>query len=233
MELEHEIRITGLECNISLLEGVPFVNNMVIEDPEYGTLFIDVFGDERFCLKLRQLIGNHPNQEKLKSKRVKLEAVTSIGSGPLILLFISGSLGCWKVLFPTGEELASRLLGTKVEICCHKRRIILYAWLRKEKDKWMPMCEKLEKAVGGRRLIGQMNEACEDMIAFVRELRSGTGEPEPRKMAVFLEEMMEKECNEEGQLRDLEKEARTMAFEIDSFLMKLMNEHPAHRHLFK
>nr|GEU34194.1 protein kinase superfamily protein [Tanacetum cinerariifolium] len=28
--------------------------------------------NQRFCLKLRGLIGNHPNQEKLKSKRVKL-----------------------------------------------------------------------------------------------------------------------------------------------------------------
>ncbi|GJW65511.1 hypothetical protein Tco_0117395 [Tanacetum coccineum] len=107
MELEPEIRIPGLECNKSLPEGVPFVNNMVIEEPEYEMFFIDVFGDvalqrmndihkvdieslltylvmasnittsknQRFCLKLRQLIGNHPNQEKLKSKKVKLEAL--------------------------------------------------------------------------------------------------------------------------------------------------------------
>ncbi|GKA06841.1 hypothetical protein Tco_0686065 [Tanacetum coccineum] len=107
MELEPEIRIPGLECNRSLLEGVPFVNNMVIEEPEYVMFFIDVFGDEaferlneihkvdietlltylvmasnittpenqRFCLKLRKLIGSHPNQDKLKSKKVKLESV--------------------------------------------------------------------------------------------------------------------------------------------------------------
>ncbi|GKG42514.1 hypothetical protein Tco_0476812, partial [Tanacetum coccineum] len=100
MELEPKIRIPSLECNRSLLEGVPFVNNIVIEEPEYGMFFIDVFGDEafqrindihkvdieslltylvmasnittpknqRFYLKLRQLIGNHPDQEKLKSK---------------------------------------------------------------------------------------------------------------------------------------------------------------------
>ncbi|GKG63215.1 hypothetical protein Tco_0638862, partial [Tanacetum coccineum] len=48
MELELKIRIPGLECNRSLLEGVPFVNNMVIEEPEYGLFFIDVFGDEAF-----------------------------------------------------------------------------------------------------------------------------------------------------------------------------------------
>ncbi|GJS50217.1 hypothetical protein Tco_0600338 [Tanacetum coccineum] len=71
-ELEHEARIPGLECNRSLHEGVPFVNNMVIEEPDYGMFFIDVFGDE---LKLRKLIGSHPDQDKLKSKKVKLESV--------------------------------------------------------------------------------------------------------------------------------------------------------------
>ncbi|GJU81713.1 hypothetical protein Tco_1284078 [Tanacetum coccineum] len=35
-ELEHKARIPGLECNRSLHEGVPFVNNMVIEEPDYG-----------------------------------------------------------------------------------------------------------------------------------------------------------------------------------------------------
>ncbi|GKA28282.1 hypothetical protein Tco_0714450 [Tanacetum coccineum] len=48
MELEPEIRVPGLECNKSLPEGVPFINNMVIEEPEYGIFFIDVFGDEAF-----------------------------------------------------------------------------------------------------------------------------------------------------------------------------------------
>nr|GEV10652.1 hypothetical protein [Tanacetum cinerariifolium] len=91
----------------SLPESVPFVNNMVIEDPEYGRLFINIFGDEafqrmndihkvdvetlltylvmasnvttpkntRFCLKLRKLMESHPDQEKLKSKKVKLESI--------------------------------------------------------------------------------------------------------------------------------------------------------------
>ncbi|GKA53218.1 retrovirus-related pol polyprotein from transposon TNT 1-94 [Tanacetum coccineum] len=48
MKLEPEIRIPGLECNRSLPEGVSFVNNMVIEEPEYGMSFIDIFGDEAF-----------------------------------------------------------------------------------------------------------------------------------------------------------------------------------------
>ncbi|GJZ67903.1 hypothetical protein Tco_0631143 [Tanacetum coccineum] len=48
MELEPEIKVHGLECNRSLLEGVPFVNNMVIEEPEYGIFFTDVFSDQAF-----------------------------------------------------------------------------------------------------------------------------------------------------------------------------------------
>nr|GFA16373.1 homeodomain-containing protein [Tanacetum cinerariifolium] len=48
MELEPKIRISPLECNISLPEDVPFFNYMVIEEPKYGIYFIDVFGDECF-----------------------------------------------------------------------------------------------------------------------------------------------------------------------------------------
>ncbi|GKA54438.1 hypothetical protein Tco_0753387 [Tanacetum coccineum] len=107
MELEPEVKVPGLDCDRSLPEGVPFVNNMVIEEPEYGIFFTNVFGDQafqrwndihkvgvdslvsylvmalmfktqenaRFSLKLRKLIVEHPDQEKLKSKRVKLEAL--------------------------------------------------------------------------------------------------------------------------------------------------------------
>ncbi|GKC08794.1 hypothetical protein Tco_1000404 [Tanacetum coccineum] len=106
-ELELEVRIPGLECNRSLLEGVQFVINQVIEHPKNGIFFIDVFDDEafqrisnihkvdvdtllsymmmasnintpenqRFCAVMRSLIDSHPDKEKLKSKRVKLEAV--------------------------------------------------------------------------------------------------------------------------------------------------------------
>nr|GEV27364.1 reverse transcriptase domain-containing protein [Tanacetum cinerariifolium] len=101
MRLDPELRIPALECNMSLPEGVLFIYNVVIEEPEYGMFFIDVFGDEtiqrtndinkvgvdtlitylvmalnitthenqRFFLKLRKLIADHPEQEKLKSKK--------------------------------------------------------------------------------------------------------------------------------------------------------------------
>nr|GEY22954.1 hypothetical protein [Tanacetum cinerariifolium] len=57
-------------------------------------------------------------------------------------------------------------------------------------------------------LVGQMNEACSDRIAFVQELRSAAGDTMPAKTVLFLERMMDKEGNKECQLRDLEKEAR-------------------------
>nr|GFB09556.1 hypothetical protein [Tanacetum cinerariifolium] len=105
--MESEVKVPGLECNRSLPEGIPFVNNMVIEEPKYRIFFVDVFGDHAFqrwndihkvgvdslvsylvmasmvktgenaifSLKLRKLIVDHLDQEKLKSKKVKLEAL--------------------------------------------------------------------------------------------------------------------------------------------------------------
>ncbi|GJT48957.1 hypothetical protein Tco_0975114 [Tanacetum coccineum] len=80
MELEPEVKVPGIECNRSLPEGVPLVNNMVIEEPEYGIFFTNVFGDHAFqrwddIHKLRKLIADRLDQEKLKSKKVKLEAL--------------------------------------------------------------------------------------------------------------------------------------------------------------
>ncbi|GKE80427.1 hypothetical protein Tco_1550427, partial [Tanacetum coccineum] len=95
MELKPEVRILRLECNRALPENVPFVSNMVIEEPEYEIFFTDEFGDqafqkwsdidkvgmealvsylvaafmvkspenERFSMKLRKLIAEHPDQE--------------------------------------------------------------------------------------------------------------------------------------------------------------------------
>ncbi|GKA20038.1 hypothetical protein Tco_0699953 [Tanacetum coccineum] len=48
IELEPEIKVPRLECNRSLPEGIPFVNNMVIEELGYGIFFTNVFGDQAF-----------------------------------------------------------------------------------------------------------------------------------------------------------------------------------------
>ncbi|GJT99238.1 hypothetical protein Tco_1094756 [Tanacetum coccineum] len=75
MEQELEVKVHGLDCNRSLPEGISFVNYMVIEEPEYGIFFIDTEENARFSLKLRKMIADHPDQDKLKSKKVKLEAL--------------------------------------------------------------------------------------------------------------------------------------------------------------
>ncbi|GJT09116.1 hypothetical protein Tco_0843578 [Tanacetum coccineum] len=74
MELEPEIKVPRLECNRSLPEGVPFVNNMSLKNLMMA-LTIKTPKNARFCLKLKKLIAERPDQEKLKSKKVKLEAV--------------------------------------------------------------------------------------------------------------------------------------------------------------
>nr|GEV42963.1 retrovirus-related Pol polyprotein from transposon TNT 1-94 [Tanacetum cinerariifolium] len=48
MELEFEIKLPRLECNRIIPDGIPFVNNMVIEEPEYAIFFTEVFGDQAF-----------------------------------------------------------------------------------------------------------------------------------------------------------------------------------------
>ncbi|GJU19939.1 hypothetical protein Tco_1153281 [Tanacetum coccineum] len=94
---------------------------------------------------------------------------------------------------------------------------------------WMPMCEKLEKAVDGRNWLDMMIVYCKE---FADELQDFADRAVSATTAVFLEKMMNKEGNREWQLRDLEKEAREMNFEIDSFLLKLMDEEPSHRRIF-
>nr|GEV07483.1 copia protein [Tanacetum cinerariifolium] len=107
LELEPKVRIAGLECNRSVPEGIQFINNKVIETPDYEIFFINAFGNEdfqriidihkaevksllgymvmagnvstqenqRFCMLIREMIDEHPDKDKLKSKRVKLEEV--------------------------------------------------------------------------------------------------------------------------------------------------------------
>ncbi|GJS99325.1 putative reverse transcriptase domain-containing protein [Tanacetum coccineum] len=79
MELEPEVKVPGLECNRGLPEGIPFVNNMVGIDSLVSYLvmasMVKTEENARFSLKLRKLIANHPDQDKLKSKKVKLEAL--------------------------------------------------------------------------------------------------------------------------------------------------------------
>ncbi|GJZ40452.1 hypothetical protein Tco_0587015 [Tanacetum coccineum] len=48
LKKEEETHGTGLECNRSHPDGVPFVNNMVIKEPEYRIFFTGVLGNQAF-----------------------------------------------------------------------------------------------------------------------------------------------------------------------------------------
>ncbi|GKC34101.1 hypothetical protein Tco_1046485, partial [Tanacetum coccineum] len=72
MELEPLVKVPRLECNRSLPEGVG-VDSLV----SYLVMALMVKTEEnvRFSLKLRKMIADHLDQDKLKSKNVKLEAL--------------------------------------------------------------------------------------------------------------------------------------------------------------
>ncbi|GJU33013.1 hypothetical protein Tco_1176602 [Tanacetum coccineum] len=77
MELEPEVKVPGLECNKSLPEGDDI--HMVGIDSLVSYLvmasMVKTKENARFSLKLRKMIVDHPDHDKLKSKKVKLEAL--------------------------------------------------------------------------------------------------------------------------------------------------------------
>nr|GEY00269.1 hypothetical protein [Tanacetum cinerariifolium] len=75
-----------------------------------------------------------------------------------------------------------------------------------------------------RGLVEDINKAGLDRRAFVRELRCVSGETVPAKVAVFLEEMMNKEDSMELELCNLEREAKERVCEIKFFVGKLMRD---------
>ncbi|GJZ41362.1 hypothetical protein Tco_0588248 [Tanacetum coccineum] len=113
----------------------------------------------------------------------------------------------------------------------------------------LPMCAELEMAAGSREWLNMMVLYCrksasedrevalhfnrlrgdrivsfEDRMAFVHELESVMGVSVVAKTAVFLKETMEKEDSGDYHLENLENEAKQRAFEMDSFVQKLMRD---------
>ncbi|GKA85695.1 hypothetical protein Tco_0807349 [Tanacetum coccineum] len=92
---------------------------------------------------------------------------------------------------------------------------------------WLPMCEKLEKADDERNWLDMM-------IVYGRQFAD-----EHRDFALRVNRLigdMRVACEDRGsrewQLCDLEKGPREMAFEIEPFLLKLMDEEPSHMRFF-
>ncbi|GJZ19000.1 hypothetical protein Tco_0555590 [Tanacetum coccineum] len=72
MELETETKIPRLESNRTL--NMSYLSTIwSSKEPKQDIFFTNEFGNARFSLKLKKLIVEHPYQEKLKSKKVKLK----------------------------------------------------------------------------------------------------------------------------------------------------------------
>ncbi|GJY02350.1 hypothetical protein Tco_0360502 [Tanacetum coccineum] len=81
MELEPDIKVPGLECNKSPPEAFQRWNDIHKVEMDFLLSYLVMASmikspeNVRFCLKLKKLIVEHPDQEKLQSNRVKLEFV--------------------------------------------------------------------------------------------------------------------------------------------------------------
>ncbi|GJQ92238.1 hypothetical protein Tco_0003377 [Tanacetum coccineum] len=75
MELEPKIKVPGMECNRSLSKGIPKMERYSLVSYLVMASMVKTKENGRFSLKLRKLIADHPDQEKLKSKKVNLEAL--------------------------------------------------------------------------------------------------------------------------------------------------------------
>nr|GEV89043.1 hypothetical protein [Tanacetum cinerariifolium] len=87
---------------------------------------------------------------------------------------------------------------------------------------------EIELNAGKKDLFIQKLKGKGESLSFL----SVAGETVSMKTGVFLEEMMNKEGSREWQFHGLEKKDREIAFKIDSFLLKLMDEEPSHRSVF-
>nr|GEX10856.1 hypothetical protein [Tanacetum cinerariifolium] len=81
-ELEPEFCIPGLECNRSLPEGafqrISDIHKVDVDNfLSYLVMAanINTPKNQRFCVVMRSMIDSHPDKEKLKSNKVKLEAI--------------------------------------------------------------------------------------------------------------------------------------------------------------
>ncbi|GJY88079.1 hypothetical protein Tco_0502707 [Tanacetum coccineum] len=157
-----------------------------------------------------------------------------VGSGVTVCAWKIAVMRCYKGAWSRSEEVK----------CCFHLLFSCWESLPAAASIWYKRCVHLQLLPFGTKggfaenlhlrlreftrrlngLIGEMDEACADRIAFVRELLSVAGESVPTKTVVFLEEMMNKEGSREWQLADLVREGRERVREIEFFVGKLMRD---------
>ncbi|GJS29777.1 hypothetical protein Tco_0490397 [Tanacetum coccineum] len=90
------------------------------------------------------------------------------------------------------------------------------------------MCVELEEGVGAGNWLDMVILYYQKFSAehqeFAMKVNRLVGVVATKKIAVFFIEVMNKEGFREWQLRDLEKEARERALEIEMFIQKLMHD---------
>ncbi|GKA75469.1 hypothetical protein Tco_0781847 [Tanacetum coccineum] len=121
-ELEPEVRIPGLECNISLPEGVSFVNNLVIEHPENRLFFIDIFGDAAF----QRMNGIHKVLVLVLSRNQGFNNDDALGFISLDMM-CSCDEGCYYRL-PKLRPLVDAFAGMAVKLAFMAWLISLPSW---------------------------------------------------------------------------------------------------------
>ncbi|GKG23093.1 hypothetical protein Tco_0388396, partial [Tanacetum coccineum] len=85
VELERETYIADLDYNRTFPEGVKFVKNKVIEEPEYGLFFIDVFGDE--ALQRVSDVQKVKTETLLRYKMVAFNDISTTNQRFMLLMY--------------------------------------------------------------------------------------------------------------------------------------------------
>ncbi|GJX41523.1 hypothetical protein Tco_0256513 [Tanacetum coccineum] len=170
----------------------------------------DAAEDRRFAMQVNMLRGEMADVcEKRRNLVDELRSVRGIIAPGKAIVFLKDTLS------KDDDEMAQlRKLERQMELRALKKELFIQKLVRNHR----------EFAIRMNRLVGEMNEACQDRVAFVRELESVAGVTVTAKTAVFFKKMMDKEGSREWQLRDLGKEAKERAREIELFVQKLMRD---------
>nr|GEZ84311.1 hypothetical protein [Tanacetum cinerariifolium] len=110
IELEHETFIDDLHYNRIVPQGVKFRENIALEEPGFGLLFIDEFGDptfqKRFVKLIDKMIQQRPDKHVILSKKANLEVMVLRTSKCMH----EENQGSWENCSATVEDLFNQVI---------------------------------------------------------------------------------------------------------------------------